>query len=300
MTLVDHVVAGERSPRCAQTGRAAGEGWPTSRQVRMALVQFESAMCDPATNARRACSFIERAGERGADIVVLPELFSTGYQLSIVGPRLQELAEGLSGPTVTALRGAARRAHCYVVAGLALTYDEPGIVFNSAVVIDRDGELTGTYDKEHLWSLERSYFRAGSRLPVFETDFGKVGVMICYDMGFPEVARMLALKGAELIICPSAWCEQDHDVWDINAPARALENTVFLAAVNRYGREEDLYMGGHTLACDPRGRVLAEVTPDGEGMLVVDVDLAQVVTNRVTSPYLRDRRPEMYGDVLLP
>ena len=196
---------------------------------------------------------------------------------------------------------AAKQAGVYVVAPIALYHDDlPGVPFNSAVLIDREGNVAGVYDKQHLWALERFYFRGGNGTPVFQTDFGTIGIMICYDMGYPEVARMLALQGAQIVLCPSAWCEPDHDVWDINVPARALENTVFLCAVNRYGREQDLYMGGHSKVCDPRGRVVAELPDEGEGVLNVEIDLADVVSNRQTSPYLRDRRPELYGKVLLP
>lgn len=270
------------------------------RVVHLALVQFESVLCDPKANTDKACRMIAEAAEQGADLVVLPELFSTGYELNIVGPHVPELAEPLDGPTVLALRDAARKAGCYVVAGLALEYQTEGVAFNSAVFINRRGELEGTYDKQHLWALERFYFRAGNALPVFETDFGTVGIMICYDMGFPEVARMLALQGADLVVCPSAWCEEDMDVWDVNAPARALENTVFLAAVNRYGVEDRLVMPGHTKVCDPRGRVVAQLQEEREGVLHVELDLASVSDYRQKSPYLRDRRPDLYDLVLAP
>ena len=175
-----------------------------------------------------------------------------------------------------------------------------GVPFNSSVVIDRGGNLMGTYDKQHLWALERFYFRSGCDTPVFDTDFGRIGVMICYDMGFPEVARMLALQGADLILCPSAWCEEDMDVWDVNVPARALENTAFVAAVNRYGVEDRLVMPGHTKVCNPRGHVVAELAEEAEGVLHVELDLGEVVEYRQRSPYLRDRRPDLYDLVLLP
>ena len=244
---------------------------------------------------------IRQAGLDGSDMIMFPEMFTTGYELSIVGPRITELAEPVNGPTITALREAAKQAGVYVVAPIALYNDDlPGVPFNSAVLIDREGNVAGVYDKQHLWALERFYFRGGNGTPVFQTDFGTIGIMICYDMGYPEVARMLALQGAQIVLCPSAWCEPYHDVWDINVPARALENTVFLCAVNRYGREQDLYMGGHSKVCDPRGRVVAELPDEGEGVLNVEIDLADVVSNRQTSPYLRDRRPELYGKVLLP
>ena len=243
---------------------------------------------------------IAEAAAQGADLVVLPELFSTGYELNIVGPHVPELAEPVDGPTVRALQDAARAGGCYVVAGLALTHEMAGVAYNSAVFIDRDGELQGTYDKQHLWALERFYFRAGFDCPVFDTDFGRVGVMICYDMGFPEVARMLALQGADLILCPSAWCEEDMDVWDVNVPARALENTAFVAAVNRYGVEDALVMPGHTKVCNPRGHVVAELAEEAEGVLHVELDLNDVVEHRQRSPYLRDRRADLYDLVLMP
>ena len=278
-----------------ETKQAAG-----GRTVHLALVQFESVLCDPAANTQKACRMIAEAAAEGADLVVLPELFSTGYELNIVGPHVPELAEPVDGPTVRALQDAARAGNCYVVAGLALAYDMAGVPFNSSVVIDRQGELLGTYDKQHLWALERFYFRSGCDCPVFDTDFGRIGVMICYDMGFPEVARMLALQGADLILCPSAWCQEDMDVWDVNAPARALENTAFVAAVNRYGVEDQLVMPGHTKACNPRGHVVAELAEEAEGVLHVELDLNEVVDYRQRSPYLRDRRPDLYDLVLLP
>ncbi len=270
------------------------------RVAHVALVQFESELCNPEANTAKACRMIAQAAAEGADLVVLPELFSTGYELNIVGPRITELAEPVDGPTVSALQEAARAAGCYVVAGLALTYDLPGVVFNSAVFIDREGNLAGTYDKQHLWALERFYFRSGEGSPVFDTDFGRIGVLICYDLGFPEVARMLALQGAELLVCPSAWCAEDMDVWDVNVPARALENTVFMAAVNRFGCEDKLVMPGHTRICNPRGHIVAELQEEAEGILHAELDLEEVVEYRVRSPYLRDRRPDLYRQVLLP
>lgn len=266
----------------------------------LALVQFESTLCDVVANTEKACRMIADAAARGADMVVLPELFSTGYQLDVVGPRIVELAEPVDGPTVLALRKAARAASCYVVAGLALTHDLTGVVYNSSVCIDREGRVLGTYDKQHLWALERFYFRSGGECSVFDTDFGRVGIMICYDMGFPEVARMLALQGADLVICPSAWCAEDMDVWNVNVPARALENTVFLAAVNRFGSEEGLVMPGHTMVCNPRGQVVAKLDEESEGVLHADIALGTVSDFRVRSPYLRDRRPDLYDSVLLP
>ena len=204
---------------------------------KITLAQFESKLCDPPANVVKAIPMIRQAGLDGSDMIMFPEMFTTGYELRIVGPRITELAEPVNGPTITALREAAKQAGVYVVAPLALYHDDlPVVPFNSAVLIDREGNVAGVYDKQHLWALERFYFRGGNGTPVFQTDFGTIGIMICYDMGYPEVARMLALQGAQIVLCPSARCEPDHDVWDINVPARALENTVFLCAVTPTGR----------------------------------------------------------------
>ena len=274
-----------------------------SRPVRLALVQFEGALAAVRENTEQACRLIREARAAGADLVLLPELFSTGYQLNAIGPVLGDLVEPVGGPTVRALQEAAREAGCYVAAGVALTHELTAVPYNSAVVIDRTGALAGTYDKQHLWALERFYFRSGAGGGVFDTDFGRVGVMICYDMGFPETARMLALKGCDLLVCLSAWCAEDMDSWHLNGPSRALENTVYVAAVNRYGVEEDLVMPGHSYVSNPRGHIIAELDEECAGVLYVDIDLADVAAGRLDGrypPYLRDRRPDLYGDVLLP
>ncbi|MVX60765.1 acyltransferase [Enterorhabdus mucosicola] len=274
-----------------------------SRPVRLALIQFEAELGNPAKNTERACQMIAEAAEAGADLVLLPELFSTGYQLNAIGPILGDLVEPVDGPTVRALQEAARAGGCYVAAGVALTRELTAVPYNSSVFIDREGNLLGTYDKQHLWALERFYFRGGNGGGVFDTDFGRVGVMICYDMGFPETARMLALKGCDLVLCLAAWCKEDMDGWYLNGPSRALENTVYAACVNRYGVEDDLVMPGHSYVSNPRGHIIAELEGETEGVLVADIDLADVAEGRMDGrypPYLRDRRPELYDDVLLP
>lgn len=273
------------------------------RPVRLALVQFEAQLGQVRENTERACRMIAEAGAAGADLVLLPELFSTGYQLNAIGPVLGDLVESVDGPTVRALQQAARDAGCYVAAGLALTHELTAVPYNSSVFIDREGNLLGTYDKQHLWALERFYFRSGAGGGVFETDFGRVGVMICYDMGFPETARMLALQGCDMLLCLAAWCEQDMDGWYLNGQSRGLENTVYVACVNRYGVEEDLVMPGHSFVSNPRGHVVAELEGEAEGVLYADIDLADVAAGRMDGrypPYLRDRRPDLYDDVLLP
>ena len=268
----------------------------SDRIVKLALVQFQSVLGDTAASVEKACKMIDEAGKQGADLVIFPELATTGYHLATIGPDLATLTERVDGPSVTALREAAARNRVNLIVGISLEYDyQPGVPYNSSVIIDRDGNLMGTFDKVHLWAGERFWFRGGCDFPVFDMDFGRVGVMICYDAGFPEAARSLAMQGAEIIACPSAWCVQDKDIWETNMPCRALENTVFLAAVNRWGAEgDDLYMHGGSMVCNPRGHKLGQIEEEKEDILYVDVDLNDILKNRVTSPYMRDRRVDAY------
>ena len=256
-------------------------------KMKLALVQFQSVLGDVEASMARALPMIDEAAAAGANMVVFPELFTTGYHLDTVGPRMTELAEPIDGPTVRALQEAARKNHVYIVAPIALLHGLSGVPYNSAVFINSDGTVQGSFDKVHLWALERFYFRAGHEFPVFDTEFGKVGIMVCYDMGFhPKTKPTLAQVDA-------ACAPLDME----GLIARALENTVFLGAVNRIGHEgDDLYMHGASMVCGPRGGKIAQLGEE-EGILYADLDFDEVRKNRVTSPYLRDRRADAYGEV---
>ena len=265
-------------------------------QVKIAGIQFRGTVGDVEANTAHAVELVSEAARAGAKIICLPELFSTGYNLRVLGDRFSTLAQTLQGPTITALRNAAKEHGVYVVAPIALEKTIPGVVYNSAVCIDDKGELAGVYDKNHLCGGEKLYFAKGHAYPVFDTPYGRLGIMICYDAGFPEVARILALQGVELLLCPSAWCYPDLDLWQVNMPCRALENSLYLMAVNRVGQEEhDLRLGGSSMVCDPRGHIIAQLDAEHEGILYAQVDRARVVAQRSELPYLRDRCPGEYG-----
>ncbi len=270
------------------------------RTVKTALIQFQSIMGDTVASTQKAIPMIEEAADNGAQIICLPELFSTGYNLGILGKKFPSMGEPIDGPTIQALQKVAKEKQVYLIAPIALYKPElPGVLFNSAVFINDEGGIEGAYDKNHLWALERFYFRNGENYPVFNTRYGRIGIMICYDAGFPEVARILTCKGAEIIFCPSAWCIEDKDIWHLNMPQRALENTCYVCAVNRFGQEgDDLYMGGYSMICGPRGQILAHLTEEKESTLYGELDLDALTEARTTSPYLRDRRPEQYRNFL--
>lgn len=264
------------------------------RQFKIALVQYQSVLGDLQKNADRAVEMVRESAAKGAKIVCFPEMFNTGYNFQLIGDGFHNCGETIDGHTITRLQKVAKECACYVIAPITLEKKVKGVFYNAAVVIDDEGVVLGDYSKHHLWAAERYYFHAGEDIPVFDTKYGKIGVMICYDAGFPETARILALKGAELIFMPSAWRIQDWDMWKLNIPQRALENTLYVAGVNRFGHEDDLYMFGNSKVADWRGRIIAESKEEKEEIVYAEIDLDQLTKARLDIHYLKDRRPDSY------
>lgn len=237
---------------------------------------------------------VREAAAKRAKIVCFPEMFNTGYNFQLIGDGFHNCGETIDGHTITRLQKVAKECACYVIAPITLEKKVKGVFYNAAVVIDDEGVVLGDYSKHHLWAAERYYFHAGEDIPVFDTKYGKIGVMICYDAGFPETARVLTLKGAELIFMPSAWRIQDWDMWNLNIPQRALENTLYVAGVNRFGHEDDLYMFGNSKVADWRGRIIAESKEEKEEIVYAEIDLDQLTKARLDIHYLKDRRPDSY------
>ncbi|MFR3385030.1 MAG: nitrilase-related carbon-nitrogen hydrolase [Lachnospiraceae bacterium] len=264
------------------------------RQFKIALVQYQSVLGDLQKNADRAVEMVREAAAKGAKIVCFPEMFNTGYNFQLIGDGFHNCGETIDGHTITRLQKVAKECACYVIAPITLEKKVKGVFYNAAVVIDDEGVVLGDYSKHHLWAAERYYFHAGEDIPVFDTKYGKIGVMICYDAGFPETARVLTLKGAELIFMPSAWRIQDWDMWNLNIPQRALENTLYVAGVNRFGHEDDLYMFGNSKVANWRGRIIAESKEEKEEIVYAEIDLDQLTKARLDIHYLKDRRPDSY------
>jgi len=269
-------------------------------KVKIGLIQIRPKIGDKKFNLDRAVAFIEDASSRGANIVVLPELFITGYDLKIIGKSIKKLSEPINGQSIKLLSKVAKRENVVVVAPIPEFKAQEDAVYNSAIVINSDGKVLGSYAKIHLWGLEKKYFRYGRECPVFRTSCCKVGVMICYDAGFPEIARILALKGAEIIVMPSAWRIQDYNLWDINTRSRALENTVFLVGVNMvYEKNGETYLFGASRIVSPDGHVIREAALGREEVIVEEVDLKNVSYIRENYRYLSDLRIELYVDEYL-
>ena len=231
--------------------------------MRVTLAQLKPRPRDVPANLARATEVVSASA--ASELVVLPELFLSGYQLADVEP----LAIDVDGPEVAALRRAAKAASCAAIVGAAER--TPAGVANSAICIDSMGELAGVYRKTHLFGAERQAYVPGDSLSTIRLGNRTLGVMICFDMEFPEVARTLAAQHADLLVTISANSppfELDHELF---ARTRALENGLPHVYVNRVGQEDGLDFCGGSLALDPDAGVLAQAGPDDEHVLSAEL-----------------------------
>lgn len=261
------------------------------RKLTVALVQLESRPLDVIYNLDLAETEIRRAAASGANLVCLPELFASGYDLPLLANRLEELAaESTCDSVLSRLCSLAQSLQVYIAAGV-IRKSETKACENSAVFINDDGTVQGFYTKNHLFGNEKNYFSLGDGYPVFHTRYGTVGLLICYDNNFPEPARILTLMGAELILVLCAWRVEDKAIFELMAAAHACENTVFLGACNMYYNGDSLKLFGGSRIVDPCGRILAESTISGTDLVLSTLDLDELSAERAQRPVLRDRHP---------
>jgi len=252
---------------------------------------------DLRENLDKACHYIERAAGEGARLVVLPEFFNTIFFAQYQDTAYHALAEPDNGPSMSAVRSAAQRHGIAVVATL---YEKvgPGLYYDTAMHIDRNGDIIFKYRKTHpaaVLSLEKIYFRYGSRFDTYDFDEWRLGIGICYDMGFPETARCLMVNGAELLIAPYATSR--INMFQEVLRTRAFENGCYLAAANKVGREGHWDMGGGSLIVAPDGSVLQSADTKSDTLLIADIDREKVEKARIAYPARRDRRPDLYGSL---
>src|SRR5512135_1916592 len=266
------------------------------REVTIALAQMTPALNDNEENLRRMGNFIQRiCSEQPTDLIVFPELALSGYEC---GLNFTRLAERVTGHAVSYVAGKAAEFSVYVVFGMPVKEKVESILFDGAVVIGPDGEMLGDYRKLHLQGEERLAFRPGYRMPIFDTEFGGLGIMIGWDLAFPEVARGLALDGADLIVCPAAWTGDQMEPWRAYTVARACENAVYLAAANRVGKEPSYTFGGESMLVGPRGQLHTCLEDAVEGYAVATVDLDEVRTVREESQIFQCRQPAAYRSLV--
>jgi 5-aminopentanamidase len=256
--------------------------------VRVYLAQMHPTLHDKKTNLEKIEKFMDEAANQDADLILFPELALTGY---FTREKTPELAEDTNGESISLICKYAQKYKLKVVIGFP--EKKKGEFYNSACFIDENGLVIGTYQKTHLWGEEPKYFKAGSDFPVWDTNIGKIGIMICFDTEFPECARELAMNGAEIILAPTANmlpCDQQQRIF---IKARAAENQVFVFTTNRIGVEETTTFFGESAAASPTGEtlVLADRTESG---YLVEINLNEIAQARKDYHYLKQIRPSIY------
>ncbi len=262
------------------------------RNLRVAVVQADADRGHIDRNLERASRFIGDAARRGASLIIFPEMYLTGYD---VGPQLATLSLTGRSSVLSSLAEEARRYRVSVLMG----YPErrPDGIYNVVSLVTSDGSLLSPYRKIHLFGWERRYFRPGDRYRLVQLPGLRVGLLICYDLEFPESARVLALGGADLIAVSTANMEPFRPAQEVYVRARALENQVFVALASRVGTEgPNLFVGGSGL-WDPSGRTLVQADR-GERVLVAIVERRLVAKARRQFSYLSERRPDAYGRLM--
>lgn len=262
--------------------------------INVGLIQFKSILGEPDLNRTRAIKMIESAAAKGANVICLPELFSTGYNQDIVGPRLAAFQTSPEGPFVAPFRDTARQLNIGLVVPIPEENPNGKGCFNSAVFIEPTGDIAGVQRKVHLFEKERNYFLPGEAFYTFQFFDITWGAAICYDASFPESVRTLVLMGAEVIFAPSAWRIQDRIEWDLVTRARALENTTYMCAVNRVGLEEDVHMFGESRIIDNGGKVMIQAEMDSEETIIHELDLGKLRSAKNTDRFLDHRVPAAY------
>ncbi len=264
--------------------------------IRIAIAQVHSST-EKSENLKAALFLTREAHTKGAQVIAFPEFLMAFSPAIQTAKELAALAEPVDGPFVTALRDAARAACINILATIYEHSSLPNRVYDTALWIDDEGGVAAVYRKLHLYDAfgfkESDKFLAGDDIaPLVTNGNARVGMMICYDLRFPEMARMLALAGANVMIAPSGWVQGDLKVehWQTMIKARALENGCYVIAPNQVG---NIYTG-HSMAVDPLGRVLVDMG-EREGLEIVELDLALVDETRQKLPLLKNRRSDVYA-----
>ncbi len=285
-----------------------------AQTVKLGLIQTAGS-ADPDTNLKKTLVLAGRAAQRGAQIICTQELFRSQYFCQSEDHKNFKLAEPIPGPATDAFCKLAKKLKVVVIASL-FEKRAAGVYHNTAAIIDADGSLLGRYRKMHIPDdplyYEKFYFTPGDLgFKAWQTRYGKIGVLICWDQWYPEAARLTALQGAQILFYPTAigwhpgekkkYGERQHDSWETIQRSHAIANGCYVAAVNRIGHEKLAGQGiefwGQSFVAGTSGEILAKASTYKEEILIVSVDLAAVDTTRTHWPFLRDRRIDAYGNL---
>jgi N-carbamoylputrescine amidase len=282
------------------------------------LIQM-TCTASPQENVAKCLAKIEDAARRGAKIICTQELFTSLYFCQTENHDHFKLAEPIPGPTTEALCAVAAQ-HEVVIVGSLFERRAPGVYHNTAVVIDADGKLLGKYRKMHIPDdplfYEKFYFTPGDLgFKAWDTRYGKIGVLICWDQWYPEGARLTALQGAQILFYPTAigwqpdefeeYGERQHASWELIQRSHAVANGVYVAAINRVGHEQTppghpgkgIQFWGQSFLADPSGQIVTRGDVHQEEILLAEVDFDKLDVQRTHWPFLRDRRIDAYGEI---
>ena len=265
------------------------------QKFKVALAQINCKRGDKKANIQKIEEYTARARQHDAELVIFPELSLTGYTIR---DELYELAEHIPGPSTAATEKIAKKHEAFIVFGMPELSDKTqATLYNTAVLVGPKG-FVGKYRKMHLPTHsvfeEKRYFRPGYQAGVFDTELGKIGLIVCYDLFFPELSRLIRLEGARLIVCISASPAVRRTFFETLTAARAMENTAFLAYVNLVGIENGLQFWGGSRLIGPDGRVLAIAKYDDEDLVIGEVDYSDIAPTEAFVPTLKDLRPEFF------
>jgi predicted amidohydrolase len=264
-------------------------------KFKIALAQISCRREDKKANLQKIEEYAKKAKKQNAELVVFPELSLTGYT---VRDEIYELAEKIPGPSTRIIEKLAKEIGIHIIFGMPeLSEKTEATVYNSAVLVGPKGFI-GKYRKMYLPTHsvfeEKRYFRPGYDVGAFETELGKIGLTICYDIFFPEVIRLTRLEGAKLIVCISASPAIRRTYFETLTTARAIENAAFIAYVNLVGLEDGLQFWGGSRLIGPNGNITAKAEYDEENLVVGEIDYADIRPVEIFVPTLRDLRPEIF------
>lgn len=260
-------------------------------KIKTAIIQMDIAFGNPQENYKRAEKWLQKAADEGCQLAVLPELWTTGYDLT----RLDEIADREAEETIAFLSAQAKKLQMHLIGGSVANQTNDGVE-NTLIVVNKQGELLKKYSKLHLFRLmeEEKFLKAGKDDGLFTLENEQMAAFICYDIRFPEWLRKHVLAGANVLFIPAEWPLARTDHWRTLLTARAIENQSYVVGCNRSGEDPKNKFAGHSIIIDPWGEIIAEAGEEEE-LLIGEIDLAKVSEIRKRIPVFEDRRTEFYS-----
>jgi len=266
------------------------------REISVAVVQMDTKLGEPEANLAKMSDFVRKiTSAQKVDVIVFPELATTGYE---GGVKFTQLTQRVPGPSTNVMAQRANEMGIHIAFGIASKERVESILFNSAVLVGPEGDVVTHYRKIHLRGEEQMLFRPGFRLEPAETPIGMIGLQVGWDIFFPEGTRSLCLDGAELILVSASWDNTRSDEWRSFVSARAAENACFVCAANRVGEEPATTFAGESMIVGPRGQVIVDLDETTEGYIVAKIDLDETRRIREETQIFQSRQPLSYRSIV--